>query len=155
MTPVMSGNGTLDVSIGGRARIDCPRQNVAVQMVGGSSSIGESMFVFSPNNPRLYFVNAAGQAIDPATLSAVNVSFQVASNNVAVFRDFTLRGENFLGDVPVTVVAAPDYGAFVITNLVMHFPTNTFTTVTATVTLNMGINQNTHVNAYARYVLPQ
>jgi len=110
------------------------------------------MFVFPPNNPRLYFLNAAGQAIDPATLSAVNVSLLA---NASTNQNFTLRGENFLGDVPVTVVAAPDNGTPFTTNIVMHFPTDTFTTVTTTVSLRMGINQNTHVNAYARYGVQQ
>jgi hypothetical protein len=106
------------------------------------------MFVFPPNNPRLYFVNAAGQAIDPATLSAVTVSLPAGTNLV---QNFSLRGENFLGDVPVTVVAAPDNGTPFTNSIVLRFPTNTLTTVTVTVPLTLAPNQNNAINAYARY----
>ena len=157
VAPVVSGNGILDVSTvtspyagtsPGRIRVDCPPQSISLSMVGGPSSVGRSMFVFPPNNPRLYFVNAAGQAIDPATLSAVNVLLPTSTNLV---QNFSLRGENFLGDVPVTVVAAPDNGTPFTNSVVMHFPTNTLTTVTVTVPLMLAPNQNNHINAYARY----
>ena len=154
VAPVVSGNGTLDVSTaiapypGGRIRVDCPPQSISLSLVGGISSVGRSMFVFPPNNPRLYFVDAAGQAIDPAILSAVNVLLPTSTNLV---QNFSLRGENFLGDVPVTVVAAPDNGTPFTNSIVMRFPTNTLATVTVTVPLTLAPNQNNHINAYARY----
>ena len=80
----------------------------------------------------------------------MNVSLVANTNNV---QDFTLRGENFLGDVPVTVVAAPKNGNPFTTNIVMHVPADSFTNDTATVSLSLGINQNTRISAYAQYVL--
>ena len=106
------------------------------------------MFVFPPNNPRLYFVNAAGQTIDPSTLSAVNINLPVSGSTV---QNFTLCGENFLGDVPVTVVAKPDFGNYFTNAFVMHFPTDVLTNVTVTVPLTLAPNQNNSINAYARY----
>ena len=117
-------------------------------MVGAVSSVGRSMFIFPPSNPRLFFVNAAGQAVDPSTLSAVNVNLPTAGNTV---REFTVRGENFLGDVPVTAVAIPENGPGSTNNFVMHFPTDVFTNVSVSFTLTLATNQNTYINAYARY----
>jgi hypothetical protein len=148
VAPVVSGSGTLDVSSNGRARIDCPPQTVSINMVGGTMRIGKSMFISPPNSPRLYFVNAAGQAVDPSTLSAVNINLPAAGNTV---QEFTVRGENFLGDVPVTAVAIPENGAGSTNSFVMHFPTDVFTNVSVSFTLTLATNQNTYINAYARY----
>lgn len=158
VAPVVTGTGVLDTSGGvggnytpggsGRIRVDCPPQAVGFKMVGAVSSIGRSMFIFPPNNPRLYFVNAAGQPVDPSTLSAVNLNLPAASSTA---QEFTVRGENFLGDVPVTAVAVPENGTGSTNTFVMHFPTDYFTNVSVSFTLTLATNQNTYINAYARY----
>jgi hypothetical protein len=165
VAPLVSLSGTIDVSGGtnsvnaayggnGRVRFDTAsaiNANVIGNGQGHPSapivSYGRSFFVFPPATPQLYFLTAAGTSIPVGTTNAVSVALPSGSPASQVV---TLFGTNFLGTVPVQIVATPATGTPFTTNIVLNFPTtNSF--VQTNVTINVPAGVPTQLNAYANY----
>jgi hypothetical protein len=165
VAPVVNVTGSIDVSGGtntgysafsyggnGRVRIDTA-STVVANVIGNNLaaspvvSYGRSLFVFTPASPQLYFLSAAGTAIPAGTTNSVAVSLPSGSSTSQVV---TLFGTNFLGTVPVEIVATPTTGTPFTTNIVLNFPTtNSF--VQTNVTINVPAGVPTQLNAFANY----
>ena len=160
VAPAVSLTGDINVSGGtnssyggnGRVRIDTA-STVVANVIGNNLaaspvvSYGRSLFVFTPASPQLYFLSAAGTAIPAGTTNSVAVSLPSGSSTNQVV---TLFGTNFLGTVPVEIVATPITGTPFTTNIVLNFPTtNSF--VQTNVTINVPAGVPTQLNAFANY----
>ena len=168
VAPIVSVAGSIDVSGGtnsilnfdgyggnGRVRIDTT-SSLNAKMIGGYSqapaaapvvSYGRSFFIFPPASPQLFFTTVGGTNIQAGTNNNVIFPTNSSTNQVV-----TLCGTNFLGTVPVQIVATPDYGPAFTTNIVMNFPTANIL-VTTNVTINVPAYIPTHLNAYANYAV--
>ena len=165
VAPSVSVSGGIDVSGGtnsiiagncyggnGRVRIDTT-SSVIAKVIGNNQagapivSYGRSLFVFPTDTPQLYFLSAAGTSIPAGTTNSVFVSLPSGSPANQVV---TLFGANFLGTVPVQIVATPASGASFTTNIVLIFP-NTNSVVQTNVTINVPNGIPTQLNAYANY----
>jgi hypothetical protein len=164
VAPTALISGILDVSGGtnsvrtttyggnGRVRIDTA-STITANVVGNGvqaapvTSYGRSLFVFPPAVPLLYFLNAAGTSIPAGTTNGVSISLPSGSPTNQVV---TLCGTNFLGIVPVQVVATPAVGAPFVTNIVLNFVT-TNELVETNVTINVPPGTATALNAFANY----
>ena len=166
VAPSVSVAGFIDVSGGtnssspsggyggnGRVRIDTI-STVNAKVIGNGQggaipvvSYGRSLFVWPFASPQLYFLSAAGTAIPAGTTNSVAVSLPSGSSTNQVV---TLFGTNFLGTVPVEIVATPTTGAPFTTNIVLNFPyTNSF--VQTNITINVPAGVSTTLNAFANY----
>ena len=164
IAPVVSITGSIDVSGGtnsilssqgyggnGRVRIDTASTGLNAKVISNTQagasvvSYGRSMFVFPPASPQLYFLTVAGTNIVSGTNNNVTLGGSSPTNQVV-----TLCGTNFLGTVPVQIVATPDYGTPFTTNISMVFPAQNVL-VTTNVTINVPYGISTKLNAYADY----
>ena len=162
--PAVSVTGSIDVSGGtntasrysyggnGRVRIDTT-STVNANVIGNGYaaspvvSYGRSLFVWPFASPQLYFLSAAGTTIPAGATNSVAVSLPSGSSTNQVV---TLFGTNFLGTVPVEIVATPTTGAPFTTNIVLNFPyTNSF--VQTNITINVPAGVSTTLNAFANY----
>jgi len=161
VAPTVSVAGSIDVSGGtnstiyyyggnGRVRIDTT-SSLNAKVIGNSQatapvvSYGRSFFIFPPASPQLYFTTVGGTNIQAGTSNSITLP---SGTNQVV----TLCGTNFLGTVPVQIVATPDSGPAFTTNIVMNFPTANIL-VTTNVTINVPAYIPTHLNAYANYAV--
>ena len=108
-------------------------------------SYGRSMFVWPPASPQLYFTSVASTTIQADTTNSIILPSGSSTNHIV-----TLCGTNFLGTVPVQIVATPDTGTAFTTNIVLNFPTPNIL-VTTNVVINIPDSVPTHLNAYANY----
>jgi len=166
VAPSVSVAGFIDVSGGtnssspsggyggnGRVRIDTI-STVNAKVIGNGEggaipvvSYGRSLFVWPFASPQLYFLSAAGTTIPAGATNSVAVSLPSGSSTNQVV---TLFGTNFLGTVPVEIVATPTTGAPFTTNIVLNFPyTNSF--VQTNITINVPAGVSTTLNAFANY----
>ena len=166
VAPSVSMGGSIDVSGGtnslesnggyggnGRVRIETT-STVNAKVIGNGQngaipvvSYGRSFFVFPPASPQIYFLSAAGTTIPVGTTNSVSISLPSGS---PASQMVTLFATNFLGTVPVQIVATPVTGAPYMTNIVLNFPiTNSF--VQTNVTINVPAGVPTQLNAYANY----
>ena len=166
VAPIVSVAGSIDVSGGtnsifnfdgyggnGRVRIDTT-SSLNAKVIGGYSqapaaapivSYGRSFFVFPPTSPQLYFTTVGGTAIQPGTSNSIALPSGSSTNQIV-----TLCGTNFLGTVPVQIVATPANGPSFTTNIVLNFPTANIL-VTTNVTVSVPASIATQLNAYANY----
>jgi hypothetical protein len=164
VAPTVSVAGSIDVSGGtnssyptsgyggnGRVRIDSPSfvigtTNVKSNGKAGNAvvSYGRSMFIFPAASPQLYFVSVAGSNIVAGTNNSIAFASNL-TNQVVV-----LRGTNFLGAVPIQIVATPANGTPFTTNITMNFPAQNVE-VETNVTIGIPLGTATQLNAYANY----
>lgn len=166
VSPTVSVLGTINVSGGtnstiancyggnGRVRIDTTT-SVSANVIGNGKgtpfapivSYGRSLFTGlpSPASPQLYFVTVAGTNILAGTNNYVTLGAGNSTNQVV-----TLCGTNFLGTVPVQIVATPVNGTPFTTNIVLSFPSPNIL-VSTNVTINIPLGIATQLNAYANY----
>lgn len=134
----------------GRVRIDTT-SSLNAKVIGNSQagapvvSYGRSFFVFPPTSPQLYFTTVGGTAIQPGTSNSIALPSGSSTNQIV-----TLCGTNFLGTVPVQIVATPANGPSFTTNIVLNFPTANIL-VTTNVTVSVPASIATQLNAYANY----
>ena len=148
-----SKTSSLSYGGNGRVRIDTTTTGLNAKVIGNGVSgaglpvisYGRSLFVFPPASPQLYFVNVAGSNIVAGTSNNVPLPSGSSTNQVV-----TLCGTNFLGTVPVQIVATPANGTPFTTNIVLNFPSQT-TLVSTNVIINVPAGIPTQLNAYANY----
>jgi hypothetical protein len=137
----------------GRVRIDTGSTLGSLQIVGNGKgspagpvvSYGRSMFVFPPASPQLYFANVAGTNIQAGVSNNIVLGSGSSTSQIV-----TLCGTNFVGSVPVQIVATPVNGTPFTTNIVMEFPApDILVSTNVQVTIPAGIS--TQLNAYANY----
>jgi hypothetical protein len=164
VAPTVSVVGFIDVSGGtnsynggyvgyggnGRVRIDTistANATVIGYFRSGSPvvSYGRSLLVFPPAAPQLYFTSVAGTAIQAGTNNSVLVPSGGSTNQIV-----TLCGTNFLGTVPVQIVATPANGPAFTTNIMLNFPTTNLL-VSTNVVIQVPAGVTTQLNAYANY----
>jgi hypothetical protein len=164
VAPTVSVVGSIDVSGGtnsyntgygyggnGRVRIDTTTVGATAKVIGNSqagspvTSYGRSLLVFPPAAPQLYFTTVAGTAIQAGTNNSVLVPSGGSTNQIV-----TLCGTNFLGTVPVQIVATPANGPAFTTNIVLNFPTTNLL-VSTNVVIQVPAGVATQLNAYANY----
>ena len=150
-----NGLGGLSYGGNGRVRIDAATPlGFNPKVIGNTRagapivSYGHSLFVFPPNRPQLYFVNAAGTPIPAGTNNAVYISLPAGSSTN---QTVTLRGTNFLGTLPVTIIATPATGPVFSTNIVLNFPALNALVETNVIITVAPFNNACQLNAYAKY----
>ena len=162
VAPIVAGSGSINVAGGtnttypgnyyggnGRVRVDSTT-TASVNVVGNAYgspvlSYGRSMFAFPPALPQLYFANVAGNDISSG--NSTNVVLAASSSTSQLV---TLCGTNFLGTVPVQIVATPANGSPFTTNIVLNFPAPNIG-VTTNVIINLPVGTPVQLNAYANY----
>jgi hypothetical protein len=120
VAPIVNGTGKISVAGGnafnsslggaGSIRIDTLDRYAwrNLSFDGGAKwSVGAQMYVFTPNNPRLDIVEAAGQAIAVGVTNQVTISLPPGASTNQTVR---IQATGFTNDVPVTVAVVPEAG---------------------------------------------
>lgn len=167
VAPRVYGNGTITVPGGfsrpfgmyagsGRIRIDsifkyeptnAANQNLSINFFPNDvTSVGSTMIVFPPNNPRLDLVKAAGRDIVEGTGSRVNIQLPFGSDTN---QTVTIQARDFNRSVPIRVVLTPASGDPLSYDATINNP-NANNPAQAVVPVKIPMNQVVEINAWTR-----
>lgn len=145
--PVHASRDVAAAEVGqGRIRIDTLDVSEVLGRLSkfrGSYSIGKNMIVFPPNMPKLEIIEAAGQAVNPA--SSVTISLPSGS---ATTQSVKVRATNFGATAKLKVVLTPERGERVSYDL--DIPNPGATPAVGTATVEFPGNMLTKIDVWTR-----